>query len=126
MDSREFIAIRGYLEKSQTQLARILGISSRAIQSFEQGWRKVPSSIEKQIQLLRYKKATQNREIQSCWEITDCNAEARNNCPAWEFHAGEMCWFINGTICSGKVLESWNKKMTICRQCEYYNYLFAE
>jgi hypothetical protein len=33
---------------------------------------------------------------------------------------GHLCWFINGTICHGKVQESWSKKMTVCRKCEVF------
>ena len=126
MDRSEFSVIRNYLEKSQTQMARLLGISSRAVQSFEQGWRKVPSSVEKQMLFLRYTKVTRNRNIQSCWEITNCDLKAKDSCPAWEFQTGEMCWFINGTICNGTIIENWNKKMAICRKCDYYRYLFAD
>jgi hypothetical protein len=39
-------------------------------------------------------------------------------CPAWEFQAGKLCWFINGTICEGEVQQNWQEKMKICRECE--------
>jgi len=42
MDKREFSQIRSGLEKTQDQLAQLLGISIKAVQSFEQGWRNIP------------------------------------------------------------------------------------
>lgn len=33
---------------------------------------------------------------------------------------GHLCWFINGTICSGTVQASWKDKMTLCRSCEVF------
>jgi len=49
-----------------------------------------------------------------------CTAEVRENCPAWQFDAGNICWFINGTLCEGKAQGSWEKKMQVCRDCEVY------
>jgi hypothetical protein len=34
--------------------------------------------------------------------------------------AGNLCWFINGSICEGSPQGSWEKKMNICRECEVY------
>jgi len=44
----------------------------------------------------------------------------RKNCPAWELKAGQICWFINGTICQGKVQKDWNEKIKICRKCKVF------
>ena len=41
--------MRHYLKKSQNELARLLGISTRAVQSYEEGWRNIPSSAERQL-----------------------------------------------------------------------------
>jgi len=40
----------------------------------------------------------------------------RENCPAWELQVGQLCWFINGTICGGKEKKDWAEKITICRK----------
>jgi hypothetical protein len=49
-----------------------------------------------------------------------CSLETRRDCPAWEFNAGNLCWFINGTMCQGKLQTSWSSKMKVCRKCEVF------
>jgi DNA-binding XRE family transcriptional regulator len=44
MDSKEFIYFRKKLNKTQKQMAQLLGTSIKAIHSYEQGWRTVPPS----------------------------------------------------------------------------------
>ncbi len=117
MRKSEFSAFRHYLEKSQSQLARLLGVSSKAVQSFEQGWRNIPVHTERQLLLLVALKLSDGKKAKPCWVIRKCPAGTRRNCPAWEFGAGHLCWFISGTICHGSVQENWKKKMTICRHC---------
>ncbi|MCK7517020.1 MAG: hypothetical protein MZV64_04515 [Ignavibacteriales bacterium] len=38
---------------------------------------------------------------------------SRAECPAAEFDRGDMCWLVNGTICSGADLGSWESKMAV-------------
>ncbi|MCK5723736.1 MAG: transcriptional regulator, partial [Gammaproteobacteria bacterium] len=38
MNSKEFVAIRKRLNKTQKQMAQLLGSSIKAIHSYEQGW----------------------------------------------------------------------------------------
>ncbi|MGD9321950.1 MAG: helix-turn-helix domain-containing protein, partial [Desulfobacteraceae bacterium] len=49
MDSKEFVSIRKKLDKTQTQMAQLLGTSVKAVYSYEQGWRNVPSHVERQL-----------------------------------------------------------------------------
>ena len=123
MNSSEFSTIRHSLNKSQAQMARLLGISPRAVQSVEQGWRKVTASTERQMLFLLYMKAPPIK-IKPCWQIKKCGSKTRRNCPAWEFRAGHICWFVNGTVCEGRVQQNWNKKMQLCRQCEVFTSQF--
>jgi len=124
MNSDEFTNIRHHLGKSQAHMARLLGISPRAVQSFEQGWRNVPALIERQILFLFYMKLAPTIKIKPCWQEKGCESKTKKKCPAWEFQAGDICWFINGTVCGGKIQENWNKKMQLCRQCEVFRSLF--
>jgi DNA-binding transcriptional regulator YiaG len=120
LNRREFGFLRQNLQKTQKQMAILLGTSLKAVQSFEQGWRKVPMHIERQLLfLLSTKRMTQGNSC-SCWDIRNCPPEVREVCPAWEFNVGGLCWFINGTICLGKVQGSWTKKMKVCRKCEVF------
>jgi len=120
MENKEFSKIRLYLGKTQGQMAYLLGVSLKAIQSFEQGWRKIPAHVERQTFFLLAMKKSSPKKAKPCWEIQQCPMETRRNCPAWEFRAGHLCWFINGTICNGKIQESWQKKMKICRKCDVF------
>jgi len=121
MESKEFSTIRRYLGKTQNQLAPLLCVSPKAIQSFEQAWRRIPARIEQQMLfLLSLKKLSFDTVISPCWEITNCPNDWRENCIVWELQASRFCWFLNGTACQGRVQESYKKKLEICRECEVY------
>jgi len=120
MERQEFSKIRRCLGKTQSQMAQLLGVSLKAIQSFEQGWRNIPVHIERQVLFLLASKKSPPRKERPCWVIRKCLMEIRQNCPAWEFQVGNLCWFINGTICQGRTQESWQKKMKICRRCKVF------
>ena len=123
MEKEEFSTARQYLGKTQSQMAQLLGVSLKAIQSFEQGWRNIPVHTERQVLFLLSLKKTPREKLRPCWVVRKCPMEIRRNCPAWEFHAGHLCWFINGTICQAEVQESWQKKMKICRKCEVFRFM---
>ena len=120
MDHQEFSSFRQKLQKTQKEMAELLGTSLKAVQSFEQGWRKVPVHIERQMLFLLNMKKGKVNDARPCWDIQNCSVQARQGCPAWEFNAGNLCWFINGTICQGRVQTNWGKKMKICRQCKVF------
>ncbi len=52
MNNKEFHVVRKELRKTQKKLSEILGTSVRAVQSFEQGWRRVPTHVERQLLFL--------------------------------------------------------------------------
>jgi len=119
MNSQEFIATRCNLGKTQKEMAELLGVSLRSIHAYEQGWRKIPATVERQIFLLVFLKANDNAS-KPCWELERCPDEKRERCTAWEFQAGTLCWFINGTICQGKVDQYWDDKLKSCRKCQVF------
>jgi DNA-binding XRE family transcriptional regulator len=57
MDNKKFAKIRAYLGKTQQQMAQLMGISTKAIESFEQGWRNITPHIERQLYFLLSLKA---------------------------------------------------------------------
>ena len=118
MDSKEFAYARQKLNKTQKEMAELLGTSLKAVHSYEQGWRSVPAHAERQLFFLLSRMSGLNKGQKSCWVIKKCPSELRKQCPAWEFHAGKLCWFINGTICEGTAQKNWQEKMKICRTCE--------
>ena len=125
MQRIQFAAIRRHLEKTQNQMAQISGVSPKAIQSFELGWRNIPAHIERQALLVLALKSRATKKAKPCRLTRRCPAEDRQNCPAWQFHAGNLCWFINGTICEGTAQGSRQKKMKICRECKVYRCMLA-
>jgi len=68
MDKNEFSRIRSYLGKTQNQLALLLCLSPKAVQSFEEGWRNIPTYVERQLLLLLCLKSTKARDFKPCWE----------------------------------------------------------
>jgi hypothetical protein len=101
-------------------MARLLGISVKAVRSYEQGWRTIPAHAERQLLFLAAKKAEILKPVKPCWTINKCNDEKKEQCPAWEFQAGKLCWFINGTMCSGIVHKDWREKIEICKKCKAF------
>ena len=111
MDKKRFAKIRAYLGKTQKQMAQLMGTSAKAIESFEQGWRNITPHIERQMYfLLSQKTIMEGEKPVDCWEVRQCPEYKRQKCPAWEFHCGQLCWLINGTICNGEALEKWQKE----------------
>jgi len=117
MEISEFVFIRHSLHKTQRGLAQLLGTSLKAIHSYEQGWRTIPAAVERQILFLYWCRKVGLKHQKPCWSLVKCPLERRRQCPAWEFKAGQFCWFISGTICGGQVCDNWRQKMKICRQC---------
>ena len=119
MEAKAFSSLRHRLQKTQKEMSQLLGVSVRAVQSFDQGWRKVPTSVERQMLFLTALKMRLKR-LRPCWEMRGCSLKMRQACPAWEFRVGHLCWFISGTICQGKAQRSWAQKIKICRKCKVF------
>ncbi len=117
MEKKDFAAIRKKLGKTQKETATLLGISLKAVCSYEQGWRTIPTHVERQLLFLLTRKRKSSTKSQNCWELKNCPEERRNKCPAWEFNSGKFCWFISGTICECAAQKSWDEKILICRNC---------
>jgi hypothetical protein len=117
MVAEEFIRIRKQLDKTQQEMAQLLGGSVKAVRSYEQGWRSIPAHAERQMLFLLFLKEGDWKWERPCWEVLSCPEDLKPQCPAWEFRAGILCWFINGTICSGCVQNNWAEKIQLCRGC---------
>jgi len=107
--------LRDNLDITQAEMATILGISLKSVQSYEQGWRKIPPYIEKMVLLLigNLSKA----KVKNCWEIVDCPEAIKNNCLVYKSDLGHCCWAISGCCYKGKVLKSWAAKKQVCLNC---------
>ena len=117
MDSSEFKVLRKRIGKTQKEMGELLGVSLKAICSYEQGWRTIPTHVERQLLFMLSCKSDHGNQQENCWDVLDCPTERKVQCPAWEFNSGKFCWFINGTICECKSCKSWEEKIKICKKC---------
>jgi len=124
MEKNQFKEIRAKLGKTQKEMSQLIGTSIKAVHSYEQGWRKIPHHVEKQVLFLLARKIGGNMMEEKCWDILNCTEDRRENCPAWEFNSGDLCWFINGTTCSGKVHKTWQDKIEECKSCQVFTNFF--
>ena len=116
MDREIFANLRARLKKTQKALAGLLGISLKAVQSYEQGWRAIPIHVERQLYFLIVNQRGDGRtNRKDCWTVKKC--AHKKECPAWEFQAGHLCWFLSSTRCECTADKNWKEKMTICREC---------
>jgi DNA-binding XRE family transcriptional regulator len=120
MNKNEFKKYRSKLNKTQKQMAQLLGVSIKAIHSYEQGWRSIPPAVERQLFFLLSRVNPNLKKNKNCWQINKCKPSIKKACPAWEFKAGKQCWFINGTYCSGTAHKKWEDKMKLCRSCDVF------
>ncbi len=124
MNSGTFIdlkAIRKKLDLSQTELATLIGVSERTVQSCEQGWRNPGQAVEKAaILLLVAKWHGAEMEKHRCWESIDCTDEERSNCLVFQSHQGHVCWLLSGNQCRGRDLKTWVDKKEACFDCPFF------
>lgn len=121
MTKDEFYLARGKLGKTQKQLAELLGISIRTVHSYEQGWRNIPEHTEKYIYFLLINQKARKIGVIPCWEKKSCTE--KEQCPAWEFESGHMCWYICGTLCDCTKDACKQHKMIICKKCDIFKSL---
>ena len=88
MERIEFIRFRSILGKTQSEIAQLLGVSVKAVHSYEQGWRSIPGHVQRQILLLVQRKQHVDQPSLPCWTKTACPEALRRSCPAWEFQIG--------------------------------------
>lgn len=101
MDPARFARLRGLIGKSQKELAEMLGVSPKAVESYEQGWRHIPPTTERMLYYLAFKlHGARLRGLPPCWEARSCPEVEREGCAAWIAGEGHFCWFITGRLCA--------------------------
>ena len=120
-------AIRGELGLSQTEFAALVDVSVRTIQACEQGWRRPSSPLQKSalLLLLTYRNGAEFG-TRACWEATECEPALRDACIVHNARQGHLCWFLTGTVCRGYRLSSWMDKLSMCRDCPFFQELLLE
>ena len=119
--------IRTELGLSQVEMAVYLGMSVRAVQSCEQGWRKMSSSVEKVLLLMLIAhRQNGNLHQMACWDAVCCGAELRERCPVFTTKLGYLCWYLSGNLCKGSRNLNWADKLALCRKCSFFHVLLKE
>jgi DNA-binding XRE family transcriptional regulator len=112
--------IRAEMGLSQSELGGLVGISSRAIQSYEQEWRQPSELVQRMLLLLLVAHRNGARLSRSrCWEREDCPPGVRKKCIAYAARQGHLCWFLTGTMCRGQRQKSWSDKLRLCLDCRF-------
>lgn len=123
MNKNDFSLLRKKLGKTQKQLAELLGISLKTIHSYEQGWRTIPGHAEKLLYFLFINQRGRKGTLTPCWEEKQC--PVKEQCPAWEFESGHMCWYMCGTLCDCTKDACHKEKIDICKTCPIFNSLIS-
>lgn len=121
LTKEEFSLARKKLGKTQKKLADLLGMSLKTIHSYEQGWRTIPAHIERHLYFLLINQRGRKESLKPCWEKKLCHV--KEECPAWEFQSGHLCWFLSGTLCECTQDAPPNEKLKICKTCAIFTEL---
>ncbi|MFG1691448.1 helix-turn-helix domain-containing protein, partial [Gemmatimonadota bacterium] len=90
-------AVRTELGLSQAELADLIGVSQRTVQSCEQSWRKPGPAVEKAVLLLLLaSRHGADFGINVCWETLDCSDDERGGCLVYQSRQGHLCWLLSG------------------------------
>ena len=110
--------LRDRMGLSQREMAELLGVSKKAIESYEQGWRNVPPHVEQMVLLHTILlRGRDLRKVKACWQQKDYDRAVCAQCPARHIHAPGFCWLVTGTLCGGKSTGSWKAKRKLCLKC---------
>jgi len=117
--------LRLLLAVTQAELASALGISAKAIQSYEQGWRETPLRIIKQ--MLTLVAMNRNGEVRSklCWIVRSCEADMVSTCPANKITHGRYCWSVASKACA-KVHGDEDTTVLGCLDCDVVKQFLGE
>ena len=120
-----FRRVRSELNITQNEMASILGLSEKAVQSYEQGWRPIPWHVQKMATLLlSLKRRSENGRIIRCLDVQRCTSRRRADCPAYQYGRGEFCWLVEGGCCDDAAPRNWRERLARCSKCEAMKHLF--
>ncbi|OGV65866.1 MAG: hypothetical protein A2498_10010 [Lentisphaerae bacterium RIFOXYC12_FULL_60_16] len=108
--------IRGILGRTQNELATALGVSEKAVQSYEQGWRAVPARVMIQLLVLLALYRKQTMDDIPCWEIRKCQPAQRDACASFTVGRGQFCWLIGSKTCRPPTSQS-HSPILPCMEC---------
>ena len=123
LDGAHFARLRASLGKSQRELAELLDISLKAVESYEQGWRKVPAHVERILYFLLFKLKEEEIEAEDpCWTSKACPDDRRSKCVAYVAKEGSFCWFFTGRLCTTAKVD---EETGGCYTCEVFTRMLS-
>ncbi|MFZ4396118.1 MAG: helix-turn-helix domain-containing protein [Kiritimatiellia bacterium] len=99
MNPKFLKALRCRLTMTQDELALATSVSAKAIQSYEQGWRRIPATQATQFLILLALYRERDVKHTPCWTVVRCPAKRRKACAAFRISKGRFCWLISGRLC---------------------------
>lgn len=120
VDLGDLRSIRKALDISQGRMAALLGVSTRAIQSYEQGWRTPPATALKLAAYMLYvrRRSRLASPPAPCWDVHQCDPAQRADCFAFTSGEGKCCWLVTGNSCGKQTYNTWKAKLAHCCGCE--------
>lgn len=122
MNKDEFSKLRKKFGKTQKEMAALLSVSKKTVESYEQGLRNIPSNVQRLLYFLLFK-LNMNKfdNTRLCWEEKECPPKIRENCVAWIAKEGFFCWFMTGKVCETEKLAS-GKATGDCFRCSFFKH----
>ena len=117
--------IRAILGRTQKEMSVALGIAEKTVQSYEQGWRDVPSRVMIQLLVLLALYRRQTMDDVPCWEIRECSPEQREQCASFQVSRGQFCWFVGAAHCHPRNRDGDPGPILPCMQCPVIKRLLA-
>ena len=119
MKKEEFLKIREKLGKTQKEMAALLGVSGKTVESYEQGLRNIPVNVARIVYFLLFRlNMDKFDEKELCWDINKCPEHFRENCVSWAAKEGFFCWFITGNVCAQK--KTAPHPIGSCFECDFF------
>ena len=97
-----FRMLRKGLGVTQSALADGLGLSIRAVQSYEQGWREPPLRVVRHVLTMLALKYNGGVAQAPCWEVTACPESVRDECLTYKVGTGSFCWLMGSQRCRSR------------------------
>ncbi len=120
MLKEDFKEVRKILKKTQKEMAALLGISRKTVESYEQGLRNIPGNMGRIVYFLLFKlNMGKIARGELCWKKKKCPLKIRENCIAWLAKEGFFCWFITGRVCALEKLLG-ESSSDSCFECSFF------
>jgi DNA-binding XRE family transcriptional regulator len=113
-------AMKGMRESvgwTQAEAAYFLGVSKKAIESYEQGWRHPPQTVCKQMLTLVALQKGYPKGYKPCWEIMRCSPAVRDACFCARKLNGHFCWMTCSANCHQHLDGEKTEKVACCFHC---------